>query len=64
MTKEIKTILDFCKRSKYKILRNGKHYKITLPNGVNVIISGTSSDRNAHKQIIRDFRKQGVIILT
>ena len=59
---DIKKLLKILEPYCDKITHN-KHY-IAYVKGTNktVAIGGTSSDRNFHRQVYRDFRRLGVII--
>lgn len=60
-TKDIlKLVEPYCSRIRY----TGKHY-VCSPIGSKRIItmSVTSSDRNFHKQVYREFRREGVNIV-
>ena len=40
----------------------GNHHKLIVPDGRVITVSGTPSDRYAHKQIMRDLRRHGITI--
>jgi hypothetical protein len=54
----LKILAPYCDK-----IRTGKHI-VVYPKGTNQIlaISKTSSDWNRNKQVLRDFRKLGIII--
>lgn len=59
-TKEILKILaPYCDRIRY----GGKHY-VCYPKGLKrtITVSATTSDRNRHRQVFREFRRCGIII--
>lgn len=59
-TKDLLCILkNYCDDIRY----NGKHY-ICYPKGIKevIVVSSSSSDRNYHTQVFRDFRRKGIVI--
>jgi hypothetical protein len=60
---QIKELLDKIAPYCDKIIKGNKHIKAYVKGTNSVItIASTSSDRNFHRQVYRDFRRKGVII--
>lgn len=56
--KLIKILEQYTDRIRY----NGNHYICYVKGGGVVTVSASPSDGNAHTQVFRDFRRQGIII--
>lgn len=63
MNREINDIIKECYKREYIVKKNGGgHYRVHLPNHKVITISSTPSGTMAHKQVLRDFKRAGIII--
>jgi predicted RNA binding protein YcfA (HicA-like mRNA interferase family) len=55
--KEINRMVRELLRDGWKFETRTKHKKVISPNGRTIVISGSPSDQNAHRQFERDIRR-------
>ncbi len=63
MRNDFKEMLETCRRIGLRVIIGGQaHGKIILPDNRVIGFSLSASDKNAHRQVIRDLRRYGIDI--
>lgn len=61
--KTFNALLRACTKAQIRVERTGSgHYKIYIPNGGIMVVSGTPRNKNTHKRVVARLKKLGVEI--